>query len=281
VLPLDLAVCPAYKGELIVAWVKWQVIARRAGVLDGDPMKRIVLILCVLLIGGVAYRSAPMFHEFWKMASDDPIVYASDIEAFTAADEQYPPPINAVLFVGHSNIRFWDDLQDHMQPLTVIRRGFGGAKVNDLLFYADRIITPYQSRAIVVNIGGNDISSGLGNVAKEPPDVFATYQKLIAYIRAQRPDPPIYFLALTASTSDPEYQRRAIALNKLVKDYSAQGKNLFYMDASEAILNAEGSVSPELLRSDGAHLNAAGYALLAVPVRQRLLDDEPGWNRVN
>ncbi len=247
-------------------------------------MKRIILILCVLLIGGVggvAYHFAPMFHAFWKMASDDPAVYASDIDAFTAADEQHPPPINAVLFVGHSNIRFWDDLQDHMQPLTVIRRGFGGAKVNDLLFYADRIITPYQSRAIVVNIGGNDISSGLGNVAKEPPEVFATYQKLIACIREQRPDPPIYFLALLASAGDPEYQQRAIALNKLVKDYSAQGENLFYMDASDAILNAQGSVSPELLRSDGAHLNAAGYALLAAPVRQRLLDDESGWSRTS
>jgi len=242
-------------------------------------LKRAVLIIFVLFIVVAGYFTGPMFYEFWKMASEDPTVYSRDIDAFTNEDQRQTSPENAVLFVGHSNIRFWDDLQAHMRPLVVIRRGFGGAKVNDLLFYADRIITPYKPRAIVINIGGNDITSGLGNVPKEAPEVFDTYKKLIAYIRAKLPNPPIYFLALTASDDGSEDQRRAIELNNLVREYMARGKRLFYIDASASILNSEGRVGPELLRRDGAHLNARGYALLAVPVRQRLLDDEPTWDQ--
>jgi len=242
-------------------------------------MKRTILIIFILFIALAGYFTGPMFYEFWKMDSEDPAVYARDIDAFTAQDQRQAPPENAVLFVGHSNIRYWDDLQAHMRPLVVIRRGFGGAKVNDLLFYADRIITPYKPRAIVINIGGNDITSGLGNVPKEAPVVFETYKKLIAHIRAKLPDPPIYFLALTASNDGSEDQRRAIALNRLVRDFMAQGERLYYIDASAGILNAQGRVDPELLRRDGAHLNAAGYARFAVPVRRRLLEDEPNWGQ--
>jgi lysophospholipase L1-like esterase len=245
-------------------------------------MKRVILtVLAVLavLIGIAAYFTGPMFYEFWKLSSNDPAVYAGDIAEFTDEDALHPPPKNAVLFVGHSNIRYWEDLQEHMQPLTVIRRGFGGAKVNDLLFYADEIISPYAPRAIVINIGGNDIFNGLGNKALPVPDVFATYKKLIAHIRSRLPDPPIYFLAITAFDDGSGKPDPAIQLNKLIREFSAQGERLLYMDASDSILNAEGNVDAELLRSDGAHLNADGYTLLAVPVRERLLNDEPGWDR--
>jgi len=244
-------------------------------------MKRVLLIILavlVVLIGLAAYFTGPMFYEFWKLGSNDPTVYSRDIAAFTDEDELHPPPKNAVLFVGHSNIRYWEDLQEHMQPLTVIRRGFGGAKVNDLLFYADQIITPYEPRAIVINIGGNDIFSGLGNEPIEAPVVFVTYKKLIAHIRTRLPDPPIYFLAITATDDGSEDQRRAILLNQLIRNFSVQGERLLYIDASASILNAEGRVDAELLRRDGAHLNAKGYALLAAPVRKRLLADEPDWN---
>ncbi len=242
-------------------------------------MLRAILISGVILLGLAAYFTGPMFYAFWKMASNDPTVYSRDIDALTAQDGQRSLSAEAVLFVGHSNIKFWDNLHTDMRPFTVIQRGFGGAKVNDLLFFADRIITPYNVRAIVINIGGNDISSGLGNVPKEPPEVFESYKKLIAHIRSQMPDPPIYFLALTVSADGSEDQQRAIVFNQLIRDFSTQGKRLFYMDASASILNSEGRVGPELLRRDGAHLNAAGYARLAVPIRQRLLDDEANWGK--
>lgn len=59
--------------------------------------------------------------------------------AFERADRESPPPRDAILFVGSSSIRFWDDLAEDMESLVVIRRGFGGAKLSDRVHFADRI----------------------------------------------------------------------------------------------------------------------------------------------
>jgi len=242
-------------------------------------MIKYISMTFLLLVAAAAWYTAPMFYEFWKMDSEDPLVYSRDIDELTRDDALHPPPEHGVLFVGHSNIRYWEDLQEHMRPLTVIRRGFGGAKVNDLLFYADRIITPYRPRAIVINIGGNDVYGGLGNTPKEASVAFATYKRLIDHIRTRLPDPPIYFLAITVTSDDgSDDHRRAVEFNRLVREYSASDDRLYYLDASDAVLNAEGRIDRELLRRDGAHFNAKGYALLARPIRERLLRDAPGWD---
>jgi hypothetical protein len=36
-----------------------------------------------------------------------------------------------------------------MAPVSVLNRGFGGSRIPDVTFYADRIVLPYEPRGIV------------------------------------------------------------------------------------------------------------------------------------
>ena len=38
------------------------------------------------------------------------------------------------MFIGSSSIRLWDKLEDVMDPLKIIKRGYGGAHYRDLIF---------------------------------------------------------------------------------------------------------------------------------------------------
>ena len=100
--------------------------------------------------------------------------FERDILAFEAADKASPPPKNATLFVGASNIRRWTSLAQDFRNQPVINRGFGGSYMRDVLYYADRIILPYEPKEIVLQAGGNDLNGG-----RSPGEVLADFQALV------------------------------------------------------------------------------------------------------
>ena len=77
---------------------------------------------------------------------------------------------NAILFCGSSSIRRWETIAEDMAPRTVLQRGYGGAKLPDIIHYAPRLIGPHlgkenprRCKALVLFVG-NDIS---GNPEKD------------------------------------------------------------------------------------------------------------------
>jgi lysophospholipase L1-like esterase len=151
----------------------------------------------------------------------------------------------------------------------VIRRGFGGAKLSDLLHFADRIIVPYAPRAIVVHAGGNELNDAPGNQQRTPEQARADLQSLVARIRASLPEVPIYYLALRPSSLPGD---RDLFLQLVRADCEAQ-PGLHYLDAGAGLALADGSPDPRLIRWDFIHLNREGYEAWAPPVRERLLGD--------
>src|SRR6187455_394053 len=95
-----------------------------------------------------------------QAADLNPAKWEQDIAAFEAMDRTNPPPKGAVLFVGSSTIRFWTNLASDFPDQKVIRRGFGGAYLPDVTYFADRVVIPYQPAKIVVYGGDNDIGAG-------------------------------------------------------------------------------------------------------------------------
>jgi lysophospholipase L1-like esterase len=156
-----------------------------------------------------------------------------------------------------------------MAPLVVIRRGFGGAKLSDLVHFVDRIITPYAPRAIVIHAGGNELTDAPGNRQRTPDEARADFRSLVGRIRASLPEVPIYYLALRPSRL-PGARDRFL---ELVRAESQAQAGLHYLDAGAGLALADGSVDPRLIRWDFIHLNREGYAVWAPPVRERLLAD--------
>ena len=102
-------------------------------------IKRIFGISAVLLLVVVAYLFFDVSQSLEKARSEDPLVWASDIETFAERGVGEP---ETLLFVGSSSIRFWGELAEDMAPVPVINRGFGGSKIGDVVTTP----TPYFRR---------------------------------------------------------------------------------------------------------------------------------------
>ena len=236
-------------------------------------MKRRLRILYV--IGGVlillaAYPVYRVSTEIRKALAEDPTVYAEDIEDLLAQTRAGPPPEGAVVFTGSSSIRLWSTLKRDMDPLPIIQHGFGGAKLGDVEFYADQLVTPFDPQAVVVFAGTNDLQPH----ASKPPEVLLrTYQAFVTRVRIDLPDVPIYFIGITPTPRRWVIWDQAQETNRLIRDWSDQDPNLLYIETGPALLGENGQPDPENYRLDKLHLSDEGYAIWTEIIRTRLMRD--------
>lgn len=179
-----------------------------------------------------------------------------DIAKFEQADQQTPPPKDAVLFVGSSSIRMWHTLAKDFPGVTVINRGFGGSRIPDSTEFAERIVWPYQPRQIVFYAGDNDIAG------KTPPQkVLEDYQAFVAKVREKLPTTPIIFLSIKPSVARASMLPAQQEANALIRDYIATDKTQTYVDVATPLLGPDGQPNPALFVQDGIHMKPEGYAL--------------------
>ena len=191
--------------------------------------------------------------------------YEATILAFEAADKTNPPPQNAILFTGASNIVGWKTLAEDFPGLAVINRGFGGSHIADCVYYADRIVIPCKPRVIVFRAGGNDINAG-----KTPEQVAADFKAFAEKVHAKLPNTRIAYWPMSPSIARLTNWQRDKKGNKLIKAYIVAGKNMVYIDAAEATLGPDGKPRAELFKPDGLHFNREAYKMFAKIIRPYL-----------
>jgi lysophospholipase L1-like esterase len=195
----------------------------------------------------------------------DPSKWAHEIEAFAESDRSDPPASGAILFVGSSSIRLWKDLSADFPGRNIIQRGFGGAHLSDLIYYADRIILPYKPSQIVIYAGDNDIAKGMN-----PKEVFADFKTLVGKIQKALPDVKIHFLAIKPSPSRWHLSPQAAEANGLIRRYCAMRPKVSYIDVWTATLNEDGMPNAALFEKDSLHINRKGYEIWAKYIREAL-----------
>lgn len=188
--------------------------------------------------------------------------WEKDIAAFEKADKTNPPPKGATLFVGSSTIVRWKTLAEDYPDHKIINRGFGGNEICDSTHFADRMIFPYEPKAIFLRAGGNDINSG-----KTPEQVFADFKEFVAKVHEKLPDTRIVFIGLSPSVARWKNAEKEKALNTMIEEFTRQNPRLAYIDTYAMTLGADGQPRPELFVADKLHFNADGYKLLVDRVR--------------
>ncbi len=232
-------------------------------------MIRSILVLIALVVLAPAARSqttvaAPAWPKP-KPTSHDYAKWEKAVSAFEEADKKNPPPKGAVLFVGSSTIVRWKTLATDFPGVTVLNRGFGGNQIKDSTHYAERMIFPYEPRAIFLRAGGNDINAGW-----PAEDVFADYKAFVAKMRQRFPGIPIAYIGLSPTIKRWEQVAEGDKLNDLIKAYCAGQDGLTYIDCRDLTLGPDGKPRPELFVEDKLHFSPAGYELLAKAVRPYL-----------
>lgn len=194
-------------------------------------------------------------------AAPGPARWEETIKKFEATDAAMPPPKGAVLLVGGSNARRWTDVGDYFPKHRVINRGFGGAQLTDVLHFSDRIVVPHAPATILLNAGGNDLSSG-----KSPEQVRDAARAFIAKVHATLPNTRIYHLGLPPvrrATSAPESLAAIRAMNGLLAELARREKNYEFIDLFPAFLDEKGQFRAELFVEDGTHFSSKGYEVVA------------------
>jgi lysophospholipase L1-like esterase len=222
-------------------------------------MNRPLLPLLILLALNATLWSEP------KPAQQPSKNWEKAIAAFEEADKTAPPPKGAVLFIGASGIARWKTLKEDFPNHTVINRGFGGSQIADSTYYADRIVIPYQPKTIVFQAGGNDINAG-----KTPEAVAKDFEAFVGKVRAALPEVRILFIGQGPSSARWDQREKQQQLNKLVKEFISQGKNMAFIPMWDPYVGADGRPNDSLFVEDKLHHNAEGYKIRAGIVNEYL-----------
>ena len=219
-----------------------KILYLRANLRFVFPMRRCTFTLLALLLAPLAL-AAP---EKWTAA----------IDKFTQADATNPPARGGVVFVGSSSIVKWTSLAKDFPGVPLLNRGFGGSELADSVFYADRIVTPYAPRVVVLYAGDNDLNAG-----KSPEAVFAAFKAFVAKVHAALPKTKIVYIAIKPSPSRWKLNDKIVATNTLIAAECAKDKRLAFADVYRPMLDAKGEPRPELFVKDMLHMNPDGYAV--------------------
>ena len=189
-----------------------------------------------------------------------------DVQTIKKYDQMFKPPVNPVLFVGSSSIRKWDDLTQVFAKYNALNRGIGGAVINDITFYLNDVVFPYQPRQIVLYVGENDIVND-----KVTADTVLN-RTIILYkaIRAKLPNTPIAYISIKPSPSRDKFREKAVASNELIKKFLAGEANTSFIDIFPKMLK-DGKSRSELFVGDMLHMNADGYAIWEKAVKPYLI----------
>ena len=178
------------------------------------------------------------------------------IRAYEVTDRTNPPPQNAILFTGASNIRLWTNLAQAFPCHKVFNRGFGGAQMSDFVEFAGRIVIPYRPKMVFLYAGDNDLA-----VSKSPERVLADFAAFVQKVHAALPRTVIGCIAVKPSPSRKKLVDRVKAADALLKAYCQTNDNVIYLDDLTPMLGPDDQPRPELFGKDGLHLDEKGRAI--------------------
>jgi lysophospholipase L1-like esterase len=202
-----------------------------------------LLVITVLVFGFVNAQNAPFY---------------SDIQHFKTEDSIHFPPKHAILFLGSSSFRKWEDVQKYFPGYTIINRGFGGSTIPDAIYYADEIVFPYEPKQVVIYEGDNDLASSDKITADS---VLNRFKHLFNLIRNKLPNTSIAFVSIKPSPSRENLMREMQEANSIIKKFLSQQKYAAFIDVYHAMLNKDGTPDKSLFIQDELHMNAKGYAI--------------------
>ena len=161
-----------------------------------------------------------------------------------------------VVFYGSSTIRLWNSLQDDFPHTNILNLGFGGAFISSLSQNFERLFTFEAPKAIVLYLGGNDLS--LGWTAQK---IFKKIKILIAKIHSRYPGTTIFNLSIKPSLERSNQIEKIIQINKALSLYAEKSDFLIHVNIFDDLLK-DGKANPNYFLRDGLHLNGDGYKIL-------------------
>jgi lysophospholipase L1-like esterase len=216
------------------------------------------------------HKNFNMISGVIRSSRDDPDAWEASIRSFDEQDRRQPPAPGGIVFTGSSSFTLWSTMERDLAPLRVLNRGFGGARMRDVVHYAERLVLPYQPRAVVLFAGTNDMAEPRPATAQQ---VYEGYLDFIRSVLPRLPGMPIYFVAITPTPSRWKLWPVVQEANRLINDATQSDPCLRFIDLTDHLLGVDGKPDRSLYRFDRLHPNPKGYARWAAVIKPVLLAD--------
>jgi len=230
-------------------------------------LRNVAALAAVLLVVGLVSTAT-------AQRTSDPSRWADAIAAFDANAESRPK--GAIVLTGSSSFARWRTMEADLAPLTVIPRGFGGSTMADVLHYVDRLVMPYEPRAVVIYEGDNDTFYGVS-----PKTVADQLKQVVSKIKAALPDTRVYVLSVKPSLARVSVWDKAQETTELYKSIIASDDRLHFIDVATPFLKADGTVMDDVFVDDGLHLNDKGNRIWAAAIKSVLMKIEGHYETTN
>lgn len=183
-------------------------------------------------------------------------LWDKEINAFAEIDRRQTPPPNAILFVGGTSIRGWTKLRENFPRMKVINRGFGGARMDDVNFYFDKIVAPYNPKIIVLYAGEDDINEGIA-----PEKIVENFRIFASMVKEKLPKTELLFVSLKPNPARRHLNDKIIQTNSLMKAEIEKGAHAKFVDIFTPMHDDNGEMIMENFSEDRQNLNEKGYAV--------------------
>ena len=195
-------------------------------------------------------------HDLGKYATDA-AKWDKDVDKL-AANNATDGGEDFILCLGSSSFRLWSTISEDMAPYKIVNRGYGGAKYCDLAIHAPKLVEGLRFRAAMIFVG-NDITGK--ETDKTPEEVVRLSKIVIDVVRKQRPNAPIFLIAVTPSPSRFQHWPKIIQANQSLEKLASKEANTFFVATQDKYLNQQGEPRSELFVKDMLHQNKDGYAI--------------------
>jgi hypothetical protein len=235
-----------------------------------EPFKLGAVILALALLSASTARTVDAQTQ---APAGQEMRFADQIKTFLDQDRTAAPPQRAILFIGSSIFRQWTNVKEHMAPLPVFNRAFGGSRTWEVLNYMDQIVLPYRPRIIVYYTGSNDVNAG-----ESAPAIAGRVKEFVARAHRALPDTLIYFVAINRSPDKRARWDVVDAVNADLKALAATTPHLRYIDLNPVLFDSKGEPRSELYRPDGLHFFPPAYDLFTAIIKPALTE---AWHHVS
>ena len=196
-------------------------------------------------------------------------------EATILEYEAQPIETGRILFYGSSGFTRWKPKYNH-RPLeedirmkdgspAAVNHGFGGATIEEGLYYYDRLVKPWAPRAIVLRFYPNDISFGYS-----PAEVMYLLAQFCNRAKADFPGIKLYIcdaMPHQKFINSTLWQNNAKLYNRILREYCDNTENCFYVSQSgwrgfyndPADAGDYSKVRTDIWVEDQMHMTQEGY----------------------
>lgn len=185
-----------------------------------------------------------------------------------------------LVFIGDSITQGWENSGQavwarHFAKHNALNLGYGGDRTENALWRLQHgEVDGLAPKAVVMMIGTNNT----GDRREDPRTTAAGVRRLLGEVQHRLPGTPVLLLAVFPRDPKPGTPLRRIneQLNQHLAGF-ADGKRVHFLDINHALMNADGSLSPDVM-PDWLHLSEKGYAAWAAamaPALEHLMASRP------